>query len=53
MILNRIFDMITDAWHKRNSDALIKYYRKKGLKIGERCILRSPERLVWILNVRN
>lgn len=42
MIINRIFDMITDAWHKRNSNALIKYYRKKGLKIGERCILRSP-----------
>lgn len=42
MIFNRILNMITSAWHQRNSDALIKYYRNKGIKIGEKCILRSP-----------
>lgn len=29
-------------WHKRSSSAYIKYLRKKGIHIGEHCIIRAP-----------
>lgn len=37
-----IFNQIKMIWHKRNSPAYIRYLRKKGIRIGEHCIIRAP-----------
>ena len=31
-----------NIWHRRSSVAYLNYLRSKGVKIGKRCILRSP-----------
>lgn len=36
------FDQIQKLWHRRNSAAYIKYLRKKGIYIGEHCVIRDP-----------
>ena len=42
MFLKRIINTIKGIWNKRNSDSLIAFYRKKGIKIGKSCVFRSP-----------
>lgn len=37
-----VFNQIKMIWHKRSSSAYIKYLRKKGIHIGEHCIIRAP-----------
>lgn len=38
----KILKIIKEMWSRRNSASYLNYLRKKGVKIGERCILRSP-----------
>ena len=38
----KIFSKFIDLWHVRNSKSLICALRKKGVKIGEGCIIRYP-----------
>lgn len=42
MLLSRVIKKLKGLWHVRNSEALIAYYRKRGIQIGERCVFRSP-----------
>jgi len=37
-----VFNQIKMILHKRSSSAYIKYLRKKGIHIGEHCIIRAP-----------
>ena len=37
-----VFNQIKMIYHKRSSSAYIKYLRKKGIHIGEHCIIRAP-----------
>ena len=41
-IMNIIFSQLKGCWERRNSESYIKSLRKKGIKIGNDCILRSP-----------
>lgn len=34
--------ILKNIWHRRSSVAYLNYLRSKGVKIGKRCILRSP-----------
>ena len=42
MIFKRLYDVFCGSWSRRNSDALIAYFRKKGVKIGDYCVFRAP-----------
>lgn len=37
-----VLHKFNDIWVRRSSDALINYYRKQGIRIGDNCIFRSP-----------
>lgn len=37
-----MIDILKNIWHRRSSVAYLNYLRSKGVKIGKRCILRSP-----------
>lgn len=42
-MFKRIFKIIENLWVRRSSDSLIKYYRSKGIAIGENCVFRSTK----------
>lgn len=41
-LITKILAIPKDYWVKRNSASYLNWLRSKGIKIGERCVLRSP-----------
>ena len=41
-MINSLLKKVELVWVKRSSKSLIKYYRKKGINIGDGCVFRSP-----------